>query len=192
MRHFLANLVSCGVTLVKLSFLKLFHWRTLAFHPVVRFSPHVRFSVDGTSRATIGKKAIARSGTKLIATAGGELTIGSHSGFGYYCIVVCRHRITIGNHVYIGPNVLIYDHDHTFRTENGVRAKGFDCAPVTIGDNTWIGANTVILRGTTIGRECVIGAGSVVKGHVPDHTILIQKRETIMSEIQIAGELHEK
>ena len=192
MRHFLANIISCAVTFVKLSVLKLFHFHTLSFHPVVRFSPNFRFSVMGKSRAVIGKKVIARSGVKLIANAGGELTIGDHSGFGYYSIVVCRHKISIGNHVYIGPNVLIYDHDHTFRTENGVVAKGFECAPVSIGDHTWIGANTVILRGSTIGKGCVIGAGSVVKGHVPDHTILVQKRETILSEIKTAGELHDE
>ena len=46
-----------------------------------------------------------------------------------------------------------------------------------IGNRVWIGANTVILRGTVIGDDCVIGAGSVVKGNVPANSVLVQKRD---------------
>ena len=46
-----------------------------------------------------------------------------------------------------------------------------------IGDNVWIGANTVILRGSIIDNGCVIGAGSVIKGEYPPDSVVIQKRE---------------
>lgn len=49
---------------------------------------------------------------------------------------------------------------------------------MNIGKNCWIGANTVILRGTTIGDNSVIGAGCVLKGEYPAGAIIIQKRET--------------
>lgn len=54
-----------------------------------------------------------------------------------------------------------------------------------LGKNCWIGANTVILRGTTIGDNCVIGAGSVLKGEYPARTILLQKREQEIREYRL-------
>lgn len=83
----------------------------------------------------------------------------------------------------MGPNVLIYDHDHDFRKEEGLKKLKYKTAPVDIGDNVWIGANTIILRGTKIGNNCVIGAGSVIKGCYPDNSIVVQKRNTIITEI---------
>ena len=59
---------------------------------------------------------------------------------------------------------------------SGPKGDGFYLGEIEIGDNTWVGAGTIILLGTRIGRNCVIGAGSVVKGDVPDNTRLIQKR----------------
>ena len=79
------------------------------------------------------------------------------------------------------PNVQIYDHDHDFRVEGGVKAGKYKTAPVEIGNNVWIGANTIILRGTKIGDNAVIGAGCVVKGEVPAGAVLVQKR---VSEIK--------
>ena len=74
--------------------------------------------------------------------------------------------------------MLIYDHDHDYRAQGGIKAGKYKTTPVRIGDNVWIGANTVILRGTTIGNNVVIGAGSVVSGNVEDNTVFIQKRAT--------------
>ena len=52
----------------------------------------------------------------------------------------------------------------------------FKTSPVIIGNNVWIGANTVILRGTEIGDNCVIGAGCVIKGKYGANSVIVQKR----------------
>ena len=49
-------------------------------------------------------------------------------------------------------------------------------ATIEIGKHCWIGANTTVLRGTKIGNNVVIGAGCVIKGEIPDGTVVIQKR----------------
>jgi acetyltransferase-like isoleucine patch superfamily enzyme len=54
---------------------------------------------------------------------------------------------------------------------------------VEIGDNSWVGANTIILRGTKIGKNCVVGAGCVISGEYPDNSIITQKRETISRSV---------
>ena len=73
-------------------------------------------------------------------------------------------------------------HDHVFDSTDGVRRNEYLAAPITIGKNCWIGANTVILRGTTIGDNCLIAAGSVVKGNYPDGSVIIQKKEEIIKQ----------
>lgn len=106
---------------------------------------------------------------------GGILTIGDNVSINRNAIIVCHNRISIGNGCAIAPNVLIYDHDHKFGS-NGIE-NGFRTAPVIIGDNCWIGAGVIILRGTTIGEGSVIGAGAVVHGEIPPHSLVKSNRE---------------
>ena len=70
-----------------------------------------------------------------------------------------------------------------------MRAEGLEIAlPITVGDDVWIGANTVILRGTVIGRDCVVGAGSVLKGVYPAGSVIVQKRtENIYEKGRVSG-----
>ena len=95
------------------------------------------------------------------------------------CKLVCHEKIQIGDNTIFGPNVLIYDHDHLFDTESGVKRKEYVSSEIVIGNNCWIGANTVILRGTHIGDNCLVGAGSVVKGTFPAGTKIIQSRTNV-------------
>ncbi len=101
----------------------------------------------------------------------GKMTIGNRVSFNRNNIIVCHEEIQIGDHCAFGPNVVIYDHDHKFGT-NGIAVNDFNTSPIIIDNNCWIGANTVILRGTHIGEGCVIGAGSVIKGNIPPHTLV--------------------
>ena len=82
--------------------------------------------------------------------------------------------VKIGSGCKFGNNLVIVDHDHNYKNDDGPE---FISTPVVIGDNNWVGANVTILRGTKIGNGCVIGAGSVVKGDIPDGSKIIQKRK---------------
>lgn len=74
-----------------------------------------------------------------------------------------------------GPGVTIYDHDHKFSVE-GVKTD-LNYGSVIIDDGCWIAANVVILRNTHIGEGCVIGAGTVVKGQIPPHSLVTSDRK---------------
>lgn len=82
--------------------------------------------------------------------------------------IVSMNAIDIGKNVTIGPNVCIYDHDHNLLdSENNP----FISAPIIIENGAWIGANSTILKGVTIGKCAVVAAGAVVNRSVPPYTI---------------------
>lgn len=165
-------------SLIKFCGIKLFHYKAFKFSPVSVISPFTEIEVGKGGRITLGKLVRMRSGSKIRARKDAELIIGDNTALNYGCIFTAHKRITIGKDVKFGPNVLIYDHDHDFRTPNGLKKLKYKMNAVEIGDNCWIGANTVILKGSKIGNNCVIGAGSIIKGRYEDNSIIIQKRDT--------------
>jgi len=75
--------------------------------------------------------------------------------------------ITVGANVMIGPLCYVTDHDHGTAQGHPVGQMALVEAPVIIEDNVWLGAGVVVLKGVTISRDAVIGAGSVVTRDVP-------------------------
>lgn len=176
LRHNLANVVSVALTMARLGIKKAYLPGSVFFHGIQRFSPNVVVDTDRCSRMEFGSHISIHSGGRIAAVDGGNLNIGDNTSFNVGCIVTCRKKITIGANVSFGPNVMVYDHDHVMDVLNGAKGPEYHLEEVVIGDNSWIGAGSIILRGTHIGKNCVIAAGSVVKDNIPDNTTLIQKR----------------
>lgn len=135
------------------------------------------------SHLVIDKGTVTRDSFHL-RVEGGTCKIGKSCFFNTNFSGTCVESLQIGDHCSIGQNVVMVDHDHDFKQKTG---KLFISSPIIIGNNVWIGANSVILRGTTIGDNCVIAAGSIVKGTIPDRTIYIQEKQTVMKTM---GEAH--
>ena len=92
---------------------------------------------------------------------GCNITIGHDTYINFGMTVLDEAPVTIGNHVFIGPNVSIFTACHPLDAPS--RNTGDEWAePVTIADNVWIGGCVTILPGVTIGHDSVIGAGAVV------------------------------
>ena len=157
--------VPCGM--VKMAWTKLFHFSSFSGPIISLVSPHTEITMDYGAELRIGKKFKMRDGAKIRVRKGAICVIGNNSSINSNNMIACHERIEIGDDVQLSPNVQVYDHDHDFRTEGGVKAGKFKTGAVKIGNNVWIGANTVILRGTEIGDNSVIGAGCVVKGIIP-------------------------
>jgi|GEM_PF-300228 len=125
------------------------------------------------SKVSVGKFVFIRKNAS-IRVDGGELSIGEKAFINDNCVINCAYRITIGAYAKIAPNVCINDHDHNYRQDGGPHLL---TGEVTIGRNVWIGANTVVLRGSCIGDNAVIAAGSVVNGIVPPDTVYLNRIE---------------
>lgn len=122
------------------------------------------------------------SKSHLGAIDGGIIQIGEGSSIGENDIIVAHGRIVIGKNCSMGPNVCIYDHDHCF-DKNG-KGKGFNVGDIKIGNNVWLGAGVIVLRNTYIGENCVIGAGTVVKGNIPDNSMVVGNRQLMITELK--------
>lgn len=176
MRRTINNIVSVICSCVKFSIMKITRWKGFRFSFVERFSPNVVTEFNRGSKVVLGKMIRVHSGTKIKVRNGAKLFIGKNVKINYNCIIVSREHIEIGEGTEFGPSVYLYDHDHDYRV--GIKEDKFKSAPIIIGKNCWIGANTIILRGTTIGDNCVIGAGTVIKGSFPSNSLIIQNRTT--------------
>ncbi len=101
---------------------------------------------------------------------GCNIHIGNNFFANFNLTILDEAAVTIGDNVFIGPNVSIYTACHPLDAKT--RNTGVEWAePVTIGNNVWIGGSATILPGVTIGDNCVIGAGSVVTKNVPSNTV---------------------
>lgn len=113
---------------------------------------------------------------------GENIHIGNNCEINMNCVFLDCNKITIGDNSGIGPNVQIYAVAHPVnpseRLFDGVADDSFPfwksfTAPVTIGNNVWIGGGSIILPGVTIGDNTTIGAGSVVSKSVPANCLAV-------------------
>ena len=101
---------------------------------------------------------------------GSNIFIGNNFFANFDCVILDCNRIVIGNNVLFGPRVGLYAGNHATHPEDRV-AGGCYSKPITIGDNVWVGAGVHIMGGVTIGRNSIIGAGSVVTKDIPENVI---------------------
>lgn len=101
---------------------------------------------------------------------GSHIEVGKNFFANYNCTLLDVAKIKIGNNCQIAPNVAIYTAGHPVHpvSRNSAYEYGKE---VTIGDNVWLGGNTVVCPGVHIGSNVVIGAGSVVTKDIPDWCI---------------------
>ena len=103
---------------------------------------------------------------------GHNITIGDGSWVNFGLTALDVAPIVIGQDVLIGPNCSLYTAIHP--TEPGPRrAKWESAAPITLGDNVWLGGSVVVCPGVTIGENSIIGAGAVVTRSVPANSIAV-------------------
>lgn len=143
----------------------------------------INFSGSNES-ISIGAGTVVR-GELLVFAHGGRITIGEWCYVGEGTRLWSGKSIVIGNRVMISHNVNVFD-NQTHPIDAGQRHKHFrhimekghpreielGDSPVRIEDDAWISANSIILKGITVGKGAIVGAGSVVTRDVPPLTIV--------------------
>lgn len=106
----------------------------------------------------------------LYVNWGSRIALGDHVYANTGLTVIDDTFVTIGSHVMLGPRVTISAASHPVDPELRRQAYQYDL-PVTIEENVWVGAGATILPGVTIGKNSVIGAGSVVDRDIPPDVV---------------------
>jgi len=120
---------------------------------------------------------------------GENISIGENTFINVNCMFIDNNKITIGRNCLIAPYVQIYTASHPLNADERIskaKDRGIyvtQAKPVNIGDKVWIGGNTVILPGVTIGNNVTIGAGSVVTKDVPDNVLAVGNPCKVLKEI---------
>ena len=130
---------------------------------------------------TISRGVMIRPSSYYGGDCGKGLVVGNNSSFGPYCFVGCSGKIVIGSNVMFGPKCSLFAENHVFTdTTQTIKSQGVKQKGITVEDDCWIGSNTIILDGVTIGKGSVIGAGTLVTKDVPPGSVIINKRQRVV------------
>lgn len=125
----------------------------------------------GYGRVILGSWVHIGDGTKLRAHEG-TLRVGDKAVFGSDSTVNCYLDVEIGGRTLVADWVYITDFDHRFDDLHvPIKDQGIVKAPVRIGPDCWLGVKVSVLRGSVVGRGCVVAAHAVVRGPIPDYAV---------------------
>ena len=136
--------------------------------------------IYGPQQMAIGANSLVLQGTWLSVEQPAwdipapVLRIGDRVGIRPYCMISASEAIVLEDDVILGAFTSVIDSDHTFSLGRpNVMHNPVETAPVRIGRGTWLAERVAVLRGADIGRCCIVGANSVVRGEIPDYSIAV-------------------
>lgn len=111
---------------------------------------------------------------------GTNLRCGNRVFINFNATILAQAPITLGDDVMIGPNCSLITVGHPV-ADHRMRRGGWEQAkPISIGENTWLGANVTVLPGVSIGKQCVVGAGTLVTRDIPDNSLVLGSPGTVV------------
>ena len=160
-------------SLLKIAFLKIENGKKLRISLVQLLNRSLHVKTGSMASITIHKGMKCRRNC-TIRCESGKIEIGEGVFLNENVSITALESIEIGKNVTIANNVVIVDHDHDYMKHGD---SGFVTGSVVIGADCWIGANSTILKGVTLGERCVIAAGTVVRaGNYPDDSLIYNSR----------------
>lgn len=155
---------------------KVANWNRFDVHWLQRISPLCALKVFQRGVIRVARNCEFAAYCDFEAHGEGVLEIGAGTYFNRYCMISAHERVTTGKHCVFGPGVKIFDNNHVHSPESGVSG-ALTTGTISIGDNSWIASDAIILKGTHIGKNCVIGAGCIVRGEIPDGSVVVNKQD---------------
>lgn len=131
---------------------------------------HVRRFFYRLAGMKIGKGSSIHMGTRFYNPT--NISVGEDSIIGENAVLDGRDKLTIGNHVDIATEVMIYNSEHNVNTEHFAAVENVVREPVIIEDYVFIGPRVIILPGVKIGKGAIVGAGAVVTKEVSPYAIV--------------------
>jgi acetyltransferase-like isoleucine patch superfamily enzyme len=148
-----------------------------------RISRHARLDILPNHQFAIGENSVIEDFC-ILNNGLGDLALGSNVFIGAFNTLI--GPIRIADHVMTAQHVVFSGMDHGIADgEQPFRYQSCTTAEISVGEGSWIGANSVVLSGVTIGRMSVIAAGSVVTRDVPDHTMVAGNPAVVIKQFNL-------
>ena len=167
-------------------------WREWRFHSFGASSIiHKPMWIYGPHQISVGSSVLILHGAWLSVERvawdrpAPVLQIGNFVSVRPHCTIAAAESVIIEDGVVLAAHTTVLDSDHTF-TEGrlSVMHSPIVTTPTRIGAGTWVGERVAILRGADIGRGCLIGANSVVKGTIPDGSIAVGAPARVVGQVE--------
>ena len=139
-----------------------------AYNRTTETDVEVREKIKTELFRSVGKNVFIEP--DFICELGSNITIGDNVFINFGCIIFDMGEVTIGDNAMFGPRVGIYTTNHAFDAEERI-ANVVVSKPIHIGNRVWLSADAKIVQGVTIGDNSIIGAGSVVTKDIPPNVI---------------------
>lgn len=165
------RLIRSDLTLLKY---KIRYGRNFSFCFSDRVSPSLRIRLDDGGSLVLGENVNIRDNV-IINCTGGTIVLNNRVFLNDMVCLNSRASISIGSDTVIGQGTKMYDHDHDYRHN---MQNEFVCSPVKIDHNVWIGSDVIVLKGSFVGDNAVLGAASLVKGEVKPYQVYLNERTT--------------
>src|SRR3954451_17970 len=161
-----------ALLIARWAYLKLRWGKRLQTDGLCFVGPKVKLEIGRAAVLKLGRWSWLGHGTK-IRVHEGTCEIGAKSVLGQECTISAFQHVSIGRECVIADRVMLIDFDHgVVEVERPIRLQGIYKRDVRVGSNCWIGYGACILRGTTIGDNCIVGTSSVVTKDVPDNAVV--------------------
>jgi acetyltransferase-like isoleucine patch superfamily enzyme len=134
--------------------------------------PGVTFEIGPSATVRLGRWSWIGHGTKIRAHEG-SVAIGAKTVLGQECTISSFQHVAIGRECILADRVMLIDFDHgVTEVERPIRVQGIYKRDVDVGNNCWIGYGACILRGSTVGDNCIVGTSTVVTKDVPANAVV--------------------
>lgn len=122
----------------------------------------------------------------FIFDASGFVKIGENVQIGDYCTIYGHGGVTIGNNVVFASHVSVIASEHSYEDINTpILSQPSIHKGIQIDSGSWLGINVTVLDGVTIGKNCIIGAGSIVKHDIPDFSVAVGSPAKVVKKYDI-------
>jgi acetyltransferase-like isoleucine patch superfamily enzyme len=133
--------------------------------------PNVTIEIGRGATLHLGRWSWIGHGSK-IRVHEGSASIGAKSVLGQECTISAFQHVSIGRECIVADRVMLIDFDHgVVEVDRPIREQGIYKRDVRVGHNVWIGYGVAILRGATVGDNCVLGTSTIVTKDVPDNAV---------------------
>ena len=138
----------------------------------VIFRRNVEVRAHNQSVLSIGSNCRIDRGVRLLAANNAKLVLENGVRVGLYTVFNGGDSISIGEKTLISGFVYLQTSMHNYKGEGTIQAQGYAHAPISLGEDNWIGTHAVIFPGVSLGRKCIVGSNSVVNKSFEENSVL--------------------